>query len=107
MATVRDMIRKKGGDVFSIAPEATVYEALASMAEHNTGALLVKSGEDMVGIISERDCVRKVELQGRNVKDTKVSDIMTSNVITVNCDQPLEECEVAHDGKGYPPPARV
>ena len=44
MATVRDMIRRKGGDVFSIAPEATVYEALALMAEHNTGALLVKSG---------------------------------------------------------------
>lgn len=100
MATVRDMIRKKGGDVFSIAPEATVYEALALMAEHNTGALLVKSGEDMVGIISERDCVRKVELQGRNVKDTKVGDIMTRNVITVSCDQPLEECEALMMEKG-------
>ena len=100
MATVRDMIRKKGGDVFSIAPEATVYEALASMAEHNTGALLVKSGEDMVGIISERDCVRKVELQGKNVKDTKVADIMTRNVITVSCDQPLEECEALMMEKG-------
>jgi len=100
MATVRDMIRKKGGDVFSIAPEATVYEALASMAEHNTGALLVKSGEDMVGIISERDCVRKVELQGKNVTDTKVADIMTRDVITVSCDQPLEECEALMMEKG-------
>ena len=100
MATVRDMIRKKGGDVFSIAPEATVYEALASMAEHNTGALLVMSGDEMVGIISERDCVRKVELQGRNVKDSKVSDIMTRNVITVECDQPLEECESLMMEKG-------
>jgi len=94
------MIRKKGGDVFSIAPEATVYEALASMAEHNTGALLVMSGDEMVGIISERDCVRKVELQGRNVKDSKVSDIMTRNVITVECDQPLEECESLMMEKG-------
>jgi len=92
MATVRDMIRKKGGEVFGIAPEATVYEALASMAKHNTGALLVMRGNDMVGILSERDCVRKVELKGKSVKDTKVSEIMTSEVITVNCDQPLEEC---------------
>ena len=93
MATVRDMIHKKGGDVFGIAPDATVYEALQSMARHNTGALLVMKGDDMVGILSERDCVRRVELQGRNVKDTKVSEIMTSDVVTVNCDQSVEECE--------------
>ncbi len=92
MATVRDMIRKKGSDVFAVAPEATVYEALASMAKHNTGALLVMSGNDMVGILSERDCVRKVELKGKTVKDTRVNEIMTSDVITVHCDQPLEEC---------------
>jgi len=92
MATVRDMIRKKGSEVFSIAPESTVYEALDSMAKHNTGALVVMSGEAMVGILSERDCVRKVELEGRNVRETKVSDIMTGEVITVDCDQPLEEC---------------
>lgn len=92
MATVRDMIRKKGSEVFSIAPESTVYEAMESMAEHNTGALLVMSGDQMVGILSERDCVRKVELEGKNVRETKVSDIMTGEVITVDCDQPLEEC---------------
>ena len=93
MATVRDMIRKKGGDVFSVPPEATVYEALASMAKHNTGAVLVLRGEEMVGIVSERDCVRKVDLMGKSVRDAKVSEIMTADVITVNCDQPLEECE--------------
>ena len=92
MATVRDMIRKKGSEVFAIPPEATVYDALKSMAEHNTGALLVMNGEDMVGILSERDCIRKMDLEGRNVKETKVSEIMTGDVITVNCDQPLEEC---------------
>jgi CBS domain-containing protein len=86
------MIRKKGSEVFSIAPESTVYEAMESMAQHNTGALLVMSGEEMVGILSERDCVRRVELEGRNVRETKVSDIMTGEVITVDCDQPLEEC---------------
>jgi len=92
MATVRDMIRKKGSEVFSIAPESTVYEAMESMAKHNTGALLVMSGEEMVGILSERDCVRRVELEGKNVRETKVKDIMTGEVITVDCDQPLEEC---------------
>lgn len=93
MATVRDMIRKKGGEVFSISPDATVYEALQSMAQHNTGALLVMTGDEMVGILSERDCVRKVDLRGKTTKETKVSDIMTSEVIIVHCDQSVEECE--------------
>jgi CBS domain-containing protein len=93
MATVRDMIRKKGGEVFSISPDATVYEALTLMAKHNTGALLVMSADEMVGILSERGCVRKVELKGKGVKDTKVSEIMTRDVITVTCDQSVEECE--------------
>ena len=59
MATVRDIIRKKGGDVFGINPDATVYEALQMMAKHNSGALLIMNGDDMVGILSERDCVRR------------------------------------------------
>ncbi|HJQ14936.1 MAG TPA: CBS domain-containing protein [Anaerolineales bacterium] len=92
MATVRDMIRKKGSEVFTIAPEANVLDALEMMAKHNIGALLVMSGEDQVGILSERDCSRKVELTGRNVRDTKVREIMTSDVVTVDCSQPLEEC---------------
>jgi CBS domain-containing protein len=93
MSTVRDMIRRKGGEVFGIAPDSTVYDALALMAKHNVGALLVMNGKEMVGIVSERDCVRKVDLKGKAARDTKISEIMTSNVITVNCDQPLEECE--------------
>ena len=92
MATVRDMIRKKGNEVFTIAPEATVLDALKMMAKHNIGALLVMTEDKMEGIVSERDCIRKVELMGRNAKDTKVSEIMTSDVITVDADQPLEEC---------------
>lgn len=92
MATVRDMIRKKGDEVYAIAPEATVYEALRAMADYNTGALLVMNGDEMVGILSERDCVRKVDLAGRHVQETKVNEIMTGDVITVNCDQPLEDC---------------
>lgn len=100
MATVRDMIRKKGSEVYSISPESTILEALDAMAKHNTGAVLVMDGEKMVGILSERDCVRKVDLQGRNSRDTKVSDIMTRDVITVSCDQPLEECMTLMQDKG-------
>ena len=92
MATVRDMIRKKGDEVFTIAPDGTVFEALKLMAEHNIGALLVMTGEEMNGIVSERDCVRKVEVMGRNAKDTTIREIMTSDVITVDADQPLEDC---------------
>jgi CBS domain-containing protein len=92
MATVRDMIRKKGYDVFTVAPDATVFEALNLMAEHNIGALLVMTGEEINGIVSERDCIRKVDVMGKNAKETKIREIMTSNVITVDADQPLEEC---------------
>ena len=92
MATVRDMIRKKGYEVFTITPEATVFEALNVMAQHNIGALLVMAEGEIRGIVSERDCIRKVEVMGRNVRDTKISHIMTSDVITVEADQPLEDC---------------
>ena len=92
MTTVRDMIRKKGYQVFSIAPDATVLDALTMMAEHNIGALLVMSDGEMVGIISERDCIRKVDVKGRNAKDTQVKEIMTSNVVTLEASHPLEEC---------------
>jgi CBS domain-containing protein len=86
------MIRKKGDKVFTIAPQATVLDALKMMAEHNIGALMVMAGDKIEGILSERDCVRKVELLGRDTKDTQVREIMTSDVVTVDCSQPLEEC---------------
>jgi CBS domain-containing protein len=92
MATVRDMIRKKGDEVFTIAPEALVLEAIMLMAKHNIGALLVMTEGSVDGIVSERDCIRKVELEGKSAKDTRVSDIMTSKVISIDCAQPLEEC---------------
>jgi CBS domain-containing protein len=92
MSTVRDIIRKKGRDVWSIVPEATVYEALELMAEKSAGALLVMTGAEVNGILSERDCVRRVDLEGRNPKDTKVGDIMTSEVISVQVNENLENC---------------
>ena len=92
MATVRDMIRKKGYELFTVTPEATVFEALNLMAEHNIGALLVMTGDEIDGIVSERDCIRKVDVKGKSTRDTRISEIMTSDVITVEADQPLEEC---------------
>lgn len=92
MSTVRDMIRKKGSEVFSIAPDATVFEALSMMSKYNTGALMVVSNNKVEGILSERDCVRKVELLGKTSKNVKVSEIMTDKVVYVEASQPLEEC---------------
>jgi CBS domain-containing protein len=86
------MIRKKGYDLFTIAPDATVFEALNLMAEHNIGALLVMTGDEINGIVSERDCIRKVDVLGRNARETQIGEIMTSQVITVEADQPLEDC---------------
>ena len=92
MTTVRDIIRKKGSDVWSIAPDALVYEALEIMAEKEAGALLVMTGDEVNGILSERDCVRKVDLQGRTSRATKVSQIMTGEVISVEVTEKLEDC---------------
>ena len=92
MTTLRDVIRKKGGEVFSVSPEATVFEAMKLMADRNAGALLVMTGGKVEGILSERDCVRRVELHGRNVSDTTVSDIMTSKVLYGQAGQSIEEC---------------
>ena len=92
MSTVRDMIRKKGGELFHLTPNSSVFEALELMARENVGAVLVMDGDQVAGILSERDCVRKLELEGRSAQSTKVSDIMTSKVIYIEASQPLEEC---------------
>src|SRR5258707_513055 len=92
MINVRDLIRKKGSEVFSVRPDAAVLDALRLMAEKNTGAVMVMDGDEIAGILSERDCVRKLELEGRTAEGTKVSDIMTSKVLYVDVGQSLEEC---------------
>jgi len=92
MKTVRDILRDKGHNVWSIAPDATVLAALELMAEKNVGAVLVLDGDRLVGIISERDYARKVILLGKSSKDTLVSEIMTSRVLYVGADQTIQEC---------------
>ncbi len=93
MPTVRDLIRTKDNpQIWSIAPAATVYEAIQLLAEKNVGALLVMTDDKIDGIISERDCVRKVELGGKTSREVKVNEIMTSHVLYVDINQSLEEC---------------
>ena len=92
MTLLRDIIHKKGGEIYSVSPDATVLEALKLMADKNIGAVLVLEGGKVAGILSERDCIRRVELQGRTVGDTPVKDIMTSKVLYVQAGQTLEEC---------------
>jgi CBS domain-containing protein len=92
MKTVERLLEAKGYNIWSIAPDASVYEAVNLMADKEIGALLVLESGGLVGIISERDCTRKVILQERAPKDTLVREIMTSDVITVRPDQTVEEC---------------
>jgi len=92
MINVRDLIRQKGSQVFAVKPDASVLEALKLMADKNTGAVLVMNGDKVAGILSERDCIRKVELAGKTAQNTKVSEIMTRNVLYIEVSQSLEEC---------------
>jgi CBS domain-containing protein len=92
MKTVRSLLQVKGYEVWTITPDASVYEALRLMADKNVGALLVLEGGELVGVISERDYARKVVLKGRSSRDTSVRDIMTADVVSVRPDQTVEEC---------------
>jgi CBS domain-containing protein len=92
MKTVRELLKQKGGTVWSVAPDSTVYAALQLMADKNIGALLVIEAGRPVGIFSERDYARQVILKGKSSKDTPVREIMTSRVVFVRPDQNIEEC---------------
>ena len=91
MNTVRHILEIKGYDVWSISPQATVFKALRLMADKDVGALLVMTGEKLLGILSERDYARKVVLQNKISKETLVSDIMTEKVFSVHPDQTAHE----------------
>lgn len=89
---IKSILQEKGSEVHSIGPQETVARALAGFAEFNVGALLVIDGDgDLVGILSERDYARKVELQGRSSGETRVEEIMTGQVCYVHPGQSVEE----------------
>ncbi|WP_266158560.1 CBS domain-containing protein [Dyella silvatica] len=92
MRQVKHLLESKGSQIYAIAPEAPVLEAIKHMAEHRVGALLVMRGEQLVGIVSERDYARKVILQGRSSAQTTVSEIMSSPALTVTADTDVFDC---------------
>jgi CBS domain-containing protein len=87
-----ELLAKKFGDIWSIAPETTVYDCVETMADKSVGALLVMSGQKLVGIISERDYARKVILQGRSSRETAVAEIMSSPAICVSREHTVADC---------------
>jgi CBS domain-containing protein len=89
--TVRLILKQKGQNVWSVPPEACVYEAIEIMADKHAGALLVISEGNLVGVVSERDYARKVILQGKSSKQTQVKEIMTSPAIFVTPEQTIED----------------
>lgn len=89
---IGSVLQRKGSEYWFVTPDQTVYEAVETMANKRVGALLVVADANLVGIISERDYARKVILQGKSSKATRVGDIMTSPVIFVTADQTVDEC---------------
>ena len=92
MATIRDLLKNKGNQVWAISPNTSVLETLQMMAEKDVGALLVLEGDQIAGIISERDFVRSIAETERCVLNTTVLEYMTKKVITVSPDQGIDEC---------------
>ena len=90
--TVAELIGPRRGVVLSITADATVYAALERLAEHDVGVLVVLDGDKPVGIFSERDLARKVELRGRAAKTTTVREVMTPEVLYVTPEHTLDRC---------------
>jgi CBS domain-containing protein len=92
MKPVRELLRIKGQETWSVTPDTPVYDALKLMAEKNVGALLVLEGDKLAGILSERDYARKVILKGKASKNTPAREIMSENVVCVTPKQSVAEC---------------
>jgi CBS domain-containing protein len=90
--TISEILSHKGSTVWSISPDATVFEAIQMMADKNVGALLVTENDKLAGIISERDYTRKVIVKGKSSKTTAVREILSSHVIHVSPSSTVEEC---------------
>jgi CBS domain-containing protein len=91
MQSMMHVLSSKGSQVWSISPDATVFAGLTLMAEKNIGALLILDGSRPVGIMSERDYARKIILEGRSSRDTKIRSIMTTRLVAVRPEDTIEE----------------
>ncbi len=89
--TVEELLNKKGRQTYTIQAKQTVYEAIAEMAARNVGGLIVKDGDAVVGIVTERDYTRKVILRGRSSKETPVEAIMSRDLVIITPDRTLQE----------------
>jgi len=89
---VRDILKVKGHNVFSVSPTDSVYDAIDQMCQRNIGGVVVMEQEQLVGIFTERDYARKLILKGKSSKGTPVSEIMTPNPITVTQDTTIMDC---------------
>ena len=92
MKTLKQLLESKNKKLASVSPDQTVLRALEVMAEFDVGALLVLDDKNLAGVFSERDYARKVILQGKSSKHTKVADVMSDKVVYVTLDQTVEEC---------------
>jgi len=92
MTTVRQLLDEKGGYIWSIGPDATVFDAVAKMAEKDIGSLVVMEGDEFVGIITERHYARNVVLKGKASPATPVRDIMETHVVVVRPEQSVDQC---------------
>jgi CBS domain-containing protein len=92
MSNLSEILAGKGSDVLRIEAGASVFEAVQTMVEANVGSLLVTDGGEIVGILTERDYLRRVTLEGRTDKDTPVGEIMTSPLIVVTTETSIDEC---------------
>lgn len=90
--TVRDIVQSKHQTIWTTTPDATVYEAIGLMGEHNIGALVVMEDDRVAGVLSERDYSRKVVLKGRTSRDTRVAEILSRPAITVESGAGVERC---------------
>ncbi len=92
MKLVQHLLAAKDEQVISIAPDASVFDAIKLMADEGIGSLVVMDGASLAGIVTERDYARKVILKGRSSEDTPVADIMTPDVLTTTPDAPVDRC---------------
>jgi signal-transduction protein with cAMP-binding, CBS, and nucleotidyltransferase domain len=90
--TIDAILNQKSGEIWSVSPDETVYDAISKMAEKNVGALVVLQGDQLVGVISERDYTRKVMLRGKRSRETAVREIMTTELTTVNPKESVDDC---------------
>ena len=99
MTTIADILEHKGNEVHQIAPSATVFDAIKIMVEKKIGSLIVTSSDEILGIITERDYLTRVAIEGRTSRNTPVKDVMSNKLVCVSPWTDVEECMAIMSGK--------